>query len=137
MTSQITDIFLYDSKEYAMAENISSFTDIKFLFVYVTCKDRNEALNIGKAVVESHLAACANIIDGMDSIYWWKGELQVEKEAILIMKSRYDLFTELAEKVKSIHSYEVPCIVALPIEKGNGDYLKLLMRETKVTDINQ
>ena len=51
---------------------------MEFLFVYVTCKDRAEALNVGKALVEARLAACANIIDGMDSIYWWQGELQVE-----------------------------------------------------------
>ncbi|MEA5578694.1 divalent-cation tolerance protein CutA [Anabaena sp. UHCC 0451] len=110
---------------------------MKFIFVYVTCKDRAEALKVGKAVVEARLAACANIIDGMDSIYWWKGELQVEKEAVLIMKSRSDLFAELKEKVKSVHSYEVPCIVALPIEQGNQDYLNWLMAETKTTDINK
>ncbi|MBS9392211.1 MAG: divalent-cation tolerance protein CutA [Dolichospermum sp. LBC05a] len=109
---------------------------MEFLFVYVTCKDRGEALYVGKTVVEAHLAACANIIDGMESIYWWNGELQVEKEAILIMKSRRDLFAELTAKVKSVHSYEVPCVVALPIEQGNQDYLNWLMAETKATDIN-
>jgi periplasmic divalent cation tolerance protein len=104
---------------------------MEFIFVYITCKDRTEALSIGKAVVEARLAACANIIDGMDSIYWWNDQLQVEKEAILIMKSRRDLFAELTEKVKSVHSYEVPCVVALPIEEGNQDYLNWLMTETK------
>ena len=110
---------------------------MEFLFVYVTCKDRAEALNVGRVVVEARLAACANIIDGMDSIYWWQGELQVEKEAILIMKSRRDLFAELTDKVKSVHSYEVPCVVALPIEAGNEDYLNWLMAETKATDITK
>ncbi len=110
---------------------------MEFLFVYVTCKDRAEALKVGKAVVEARLAACANIIDGMDSIYWWKDELQVKKEAILIMKSRRDLFVQLTEKVKSVHSYQVPCVVALPIETGNEDYLNWLMAETKATDINK
>ncbi|MGM3309685.1 divalent-cation tolerance protein CutA [Anabaena sp. WFMT] len=110
---------------------------MEFIFVYVTCKDRAEALSVGKAVVEARLAACANIIDGMDSIYWWNGELQVEKEAILIMKSRRDLFEELTEKVKSVHSYEVACVVALPIEQGNRDYLNWLIAETKATNINK
>ncbi|AFW96114.1 divalent ion tolerance protein CutA1 [Anabaena sp. 90] len=109
---------------------------MEFIFVYVTFKDCAEALNVGKAVVEARLAACANIIDGMDSIYWWQGELQVEKEAILIVKSRRDLFAKLTDKVKSLHSYEVPCVVALPIEAGNEDYLNWLMTETKATDIN-
>jgi periplasmic divalent cation tolerance protein len=58
---------------------------MEFIFVYVTCKDRAEALNVGKAIVEARLAACANIIDGMDSIYWWNGELQVEKEATNVL----------------------------------------------------
>ncbi|MTJ08619.1 MULTISPECIES: divalent-cation tolerance protein CutA [unclassified Anabaena] len=110
---------------------------MEFIFVYVTCKDRAEALNVGKVLVEARLAACANIIDGMESIYWWNGELQVEKEAILIMKSRRDLFEELTEKVKSKHSYQVPCVVALPIEQGNQDYLNWLMTETKTTDSNK
>ena len=110
---------------------------MEFLFVYVTCKDRAEALNVGRTVVEARLAACANIINGMDSIYWWQNELQVEKEAILIMKSRRDLFAELTAKVKSVHSYQVPCVVALPIEQANQDYLNWLMAETKATDITK
>ncbi|MDB9454321.1 MAG: divalent-cation tolerance protein CutA [Dolichospermum sp.] len=109
---------------------------MEFIFVYITCKDRVEALNIGKAVVEARLAACANIIDGMDSIYWWNDELQVEKEAILIMKSRGDLLEELTETVKSKHSYEVPCVVALPIKQGNQDYLNWLIAETKAKQIS-
>ncbi|TAE57326.1 MAG: divalent-cation tolerance protein CutA [Nostocales cyanobacterium] len=104
------------------------------IFVYVTCKDRDEAISVGKAVVEARLAACANIIDGMDSIYWWNDQLQVEKEAVLIMKSRRDLFAELTEMVKSVHSYDVPCVVALPIESGNQDYLQWLNSETKTNN---
>ncbi|MBD2279390.1 MAG: divalent-cation tolerance protein CutA [Dolichospermum sp. DEX189] len=101
---------------------------MEFLFVYVTCKDRAEALNVGRAVVEARLAACANIIDGIDGIYWWQGELQVEKEAILIMKSRRDLFAELTAKVKSVHSYQVPCVVALPVVACNYKYSGLQTR---------
>ncbi|MDB9476804.1 divalent-cation tolerance protein CutA [Dolichospermum circinale] len=72
----------------------------------------------------------------MDSIYWWNDELQVEKEAILIMKSRGDLLEELTETVKSKHSYEVPCVVALPIKQGNQDYLNWLIAETKPKQIS-
>jgi periplasmic divalent cation tolerance protein len=67
---------------------------MEFIFVYITCKDRAEALYVGKTVVEAHLAACANIIDGMESIYWWNGELQVEKECdSLLVESRYSART--------------------------------------------
>ncbi|BAY99342.1 divalent-cation tolerance protein CutA [Tolypothrix tenuis PCC 7101] len=101
------------------------------IFVYITCKDRAEALQVGKALVEERLAACANVIDGMESIYWWKGQLEVGKEAVLILKSRNDLLEELTKKVKLEHSYEVPCVVALPIKGGNQDYLNWLLGETK------
>ncbi|MEA5572560.1 divalent-cation tolerance protein CutA [Calothrix sp. UHCC 0171] len=100
------------------------------VFVYVTCKDRAEAIQVGKSLVETRLAACANVIDGMDSIYWWKDQLEVAKEAILILKSRRDLLEELTKKVKLEHSYEVPCVVALPITGGNQDYLDWLLAET-------
>ncbi|WP_228036693.1 divalent-cation tolerance protein CutA [Dolichospermum flos-aquae] len=126
----ITTLFRYNNHLRVNGQNM------EFIFVYITCKDRVEALNIGKAVVEARLAACANIIDGMDSIYWWNDELQVEKEAILIMKSRGDLLEELTKKVKSKHSYEVPCVVALPIEQGNQDYLNWLIAETKAKQIS-
>ena len=104
---------------------------MKPLFVYVTCKDREEALAVGKAVVEARYAACANVLDGMESIYWWNGKLEVDKETVLILKSRAQWLAALTEKVKEMHSYEVPCVVALPIEGGNQDYLNWLMAETR------
>ena len=104
---------------------------MKFSFVYVTTKDKAEAKKIGKAVVEERLAACANIIDKMESIYWWKGKLEEGSEAILILKTKEDLVPELIEKVKSLHSYDCPCIVALPITDGNKAFLDWLQSETK------
>ncbi len=82
------------------------------IFVYVTCKDRQEATTIGKAVVEARLAACANILDGMASIYWWEGRLETSNEAVLIFKTSENLLDSLTSKVKSLHSYSVPCVVA-------------------------
>ena len=100
------------------------------LFVYVTCKDKAEALEIGKAMVEGRWAACANIVDGMESIYWWEGKLESGKESILILKTQENLLDALTEKVKSLHSYSVPCVVALPIVGGNADYLAWITKET-------
>ena len=100
------------------------------LFVYVTCKNRIEAMQVGLAVVEARLAACANVIEGMSSIYWWEGKLESDYEAILIMKSRTELLDALTALVKSKHSYTVPCVVAMPIVGGNPDYLDWLLRET-------
>jgi periplasmic divalent cation tolerance protein len=100
------------------------------LFVYVTCQDRAEAKMIAEAVVGERLAACANLLDGMESIYWWEGQLESGKECVLIFKSRSELLEALTARVKELHSYSVPCVVALPIVGGNPDYLAWLLRET-------
>ena len=99
-------------------------------FVYVTCKDREQARAIGKTVVRERLAACANLFDGMESIYWWEGEVEVASECVLILKTTELLVERLVDAVKAAHSYDVPCVVALPIVAGNQDYLDWLCRET-------
>lgn len=102
---------------------------MKPIFVYITCKDRTEALSIGKTVIQNRLAACANIQDGMDAVYWWEGKVETAKEAILVLKSVDSKFEALAEMVKANHSYTLPCIIALPIENGNPDYLTWIQTE--------
>ncbi len=99
-------------------------------FVYVTCKDRDEARAIGRAVVVNRLAACANIIDGMESIYRWEGRLEEACESVVIFKTSEALVGQLVETVKAEHSYEVPCVVVLPIVAGNAEYLQWLRAET-------
>lgn len=98
--------------------------------VYITCKDRAEARKIGHAIVERRQAACANVIDGMESIYWWEGKLETSTEAVLIFKTLEGCLEALTHSVKELHSYTVPCIVALPIVGGNPDYLSWIARET-------
>lgn len=104
---------------------------MKPIFVYITSKDREEAQTIGKTVVQQRLAACANILDGMESIYWWEGKLESSKETILILKSVESKTEALINLVKEVHSYSVPCIVTLPIENGNPDYLKWIREEVR------
>lgn len=101
-----------------------------FRFVYMTASSSEEAKKIGRALVEERLAACANVIDGMASVYWWQGELTEGREAVLIAKTRADLVPALTERVRALHSYTVPCVVALPILGGNPDYLVWLGEET-------
>jgi periplasmic divalent cation tolerance protein len=101
--------------------------------VYMTAASRDEARKIGRALVEGRLAACANVIDGMESIYWWEGKLTEDREAVLIAKTRAELVPALTERVKQLHSYSVPCIVALPILAGNPAYLGWLAAETEAT----
>jgi len=100
-------------------------------FVYVTTQDRDEAVRIGRALVEARLAACANVTDRVTSIYWWEGAVQEDGEAVLVLKSRAGLIDALTEKVKALHSYTCPCVVALPIDAGNADYLDWIVAETR------
>ncbi len=99
-------------------------------FVYVTCGSKAEAKEIGQVLVGNRLAACANILPGMESIYWWDGKLTSDKEVILIVKTTEAVLNNLIAAVKKIHSYDVPCVVALPIEGGNPDFLQWIHSET-------
>ncbi len=101
------------------------------MFVYATTGDAAEALRIARAVVEERLAACANIIDGMRSVYWWEGVVQEAGEAVLILKTTDDHLGALIARVKDLHSYDCPCIEALPVVAGNQGFLDWLANETR------
>lgn len=98
--------------------------------VYMTSGSLAEARKIGRELVEQRLAACVNIIDGMNSFYWWEGEVQDDREVVFMAKTRADLVPELIERVKSLHSYEVPCIVTLPVLEGYRPFLDWVRAET-------
>jgi len=91
--------------------------------IYMTAGSLEEAEKIGKALVEERLAACVNIIERMHSFYWWEGKVQEDHEVVMIAKTTQPLVQALVEKVQSLHSYSVPCIVAVPISGGNPDFL--------------
>lgn len=101
------------------------------IIVLVTASSEAEAVKISNALVEEHLAACVNIVPGIRSLFFWKGKTQDEKETLLIVKSRQPLLDRLITRVKSVHSYTVPEIIALPVIGGSGDYLAWLKETTK------
>ncbi len=105
---------------------------MKPVFVYITCKDEAEALKIAKVIVSEKLAACANVIPGMKSVYFWEGEMQVDQEVVLILKSHEALYQDLEAKVKEIHSYTTPAILCLPLIAGNIDYVEWMAGEMLV-----
>lgn len=102
----------------------------QIFWIYVTCESTEQAKVIGREVVGLRLAACANILPGLETVYWWNGKLEEGQETVLILKTTSELTTQLIEVVTSIHSYEVPCVIALPVEKGNPDYLRWIAEET-------
>ena len=104
-------------------------TEIRF--IYITAGDKEEARQIGMALVESRLAACVNIIDQMTSMYRWEGKIQEDQEVILIAKTTDKNVPVLMNKVKEMHSYDCPCIVSIPVEDGNPAFLKWIADEVK------
>ena len=100
-------------------------------FVYMTAGNKAEAQKIAKALVEHRLAACVNILENMQSVYRWENDIQVDTEVVLIAKTTERLVSELIEKVKSLHSYDCPCIVSLPISDGHAPFLEWIHDEVK------
>lgn len=98
--------------------------------IYITTDGPEEARTIGRALVEARLAACANILDPMTSIFRWDGKVQEGQETVLIAKTTAALVDALTEKARALHSYDCPCIVALPVEGGNPEFLRWIAAET-------
>ncbi|MYJ71825.1 MAG: divalent-cation tolerance protein CutA [Rhodospirillaceae bacterium] len=98
--------------------------------VYMTAGSVEEARSIGASLVERRLAACVNILPGMLSQYRWEGSIQTDEEVVLIAKTRSDLVASLTGHVQEIHSYDCPCVVALPIDGGNPAFLQWIEEET-------
>jgi len=94
-----------------------------YILVLVTTKDFKEAETISKELLKQKLIACANIVNPVVSHFHWSGKICKSEECMMIMKSRGDLFPKISERVKALHSYEVPEIIALPIVSGSIDYL--------------
>jgi periplasmic divalent cation tolerance protein len=101
-----------------------------YLMVYVTTGTRPEAESIAEALVRDRLAACVNVLGEVQSIYRWQGQVEKSAEVVLIAKTRAALFDEVRDKVKAMHSADVPCIVAYPMVDGFGPYLEWITIET-------
>ena len=101
------------------------------VMVYITTENREEAEKIGRMLVENRLAACANIIDGMRSVFWWQGNIDQAEETVLIVKTKQGLLEALTDAVVSVHSYDCPCVAALPIVGGNPAFIDWINEETQ------
>lgn len=100
-------------------------------FVYMTAPDRATACNLAETLVRERLAACANVLDGMESFYWWQGELHRTMESVCILKTPVAGYAALEQRARELHPYEVPCIVALPVSRGHEFFLQWVGEETR------
>jgi periplasmic divalent cation tolerance protein len=92
--------------------------------ILVTAGSAKEAQRIAANLIKNKLAACVNIISGIQSVFWWKGKVDKASEALLMIKSKRSLLPKIIKAVRAVHSYEVPEIIALPIVGGERKYLR-------------
>jgi len=95
-----------------------------YIVVFVTASSKKEAQKIAAGLIKQKIAACVNIVDKVDSLFSWEGKTQKAKESLLIIKSRKEKLARLIRLVKSLHSYTVPEIIALPVIAGDKLYLR-------------
>lgn len=104
---------------------------MEFIVIYCTVPNKKEGKEIAKALVEKKLAACVNIVEKMESVFSWDGEICEEHEALMIIKTRKELFERIRIRIQDMHSYNVPEIIAMPIVEADETYLKWIEHETK------
>lgn len=102
-----------------------------YIVIYCTVPNKKEGREIAKELIKRKLAACVNIIDKLDSIFSWDGEMMEEREAMMIIKTRKDLFERISHVIQKMHSYNVPEVIGLPIVGADETYLKWIAHETQ------
>lgn len=100
------------------------------IIVYITCANKEEAQKISKALLEKRMVGCTNYRP-VESMYWWKGEIQTEQEYVLIAKAIKSNYEKIKQEVKKLHSYEVPCILSWDISRGNKAYIDWIKEESR------
>ncbi len=99
--------------------------------MYVICADKAEAEKVAQMLLKKRLVACANIVPEIESVYWWKGKIQKDKEVLIFGKTEKKKAERIVGEVKKMHSYDVPCITFMPIVGGNKDYLHWVSGEVE------
>ncbi|MDP2728412.1 MAG: divalent-cation tolerance protein CutA [Dehalococcoidia bacterium] len=96
---------------------------MSYSVVLVTIPSLEEGQRIARAVLERRLAACANLVSGVQSLFWWEGQLQEAEEALMILKTKDEALPRLIETIKGLHSYAVCEVISLPVSQGSRAYL--------------
>ena len=102
--------------------------------VFNTCDSAEIASSIAETLVSKKLAACVNLVKGIESVYQWRGEIEHDKEILLIIKTRQSLFSQVQNAIQELHDYELPEIIAVPIEAGEKKYLNWIQSATLATE---
>lgn len=105
--------------------------DPSCIVLFITTSSRKEAEKIANTLLGEKLVACANMLDGVHSLFWWQGEIDSSNEVFLMVKTKSALLQEIIHRVKELHSYDVPEIIALPIVGGSQEYLSWINESVK------
>jgi len=104
------------------------------ILMYVVCEDKQEAKEIGRKLLKKRLSACINIIDGMESLYFWppeSDEIQEADETILLIKTVEENFSEISDEIHKMHSYDIPCIFSIKLDDVDSKYYQWLKKQIK------
>jgi len=106
-------------------------TDNNYSIIYVTVPNKEVGMLIAKSLVTQNLAACANVIPNLTSVYMWESKINVDSEELLMIKTKSSLFSDVEQCVKSLHPYETPEIISVNIDNGSPEYLNWIKNVTK------
>lgn len=106
-----------------------------YIMVLTTCNSSETSSLIAEALIGNKIAACVNIIKGVESVYQWQGKIEHDKEILLIIKTRESLFSQVEQTIQGLHSYELPEIIAVPIKTGEKNYLNWIQSATLATEL--
>jgi len=107
-----------------------------YIIVFNTCNSAEIASSIAETLVSKKLAACVNIVKGIESVYQWQGKIEHDQEILLIIKTRQSLFSQLEQAIQELHNYELPEIIAVPLSSGEKNYLNWIQSATLATEQN-
>ncbi|MBU3911543.1 MAG: divalent-cation tolerance protein CutA [Candidatus Omnitrophica bacterium] len=100
------------------------------IIIFITAADKKEAKKIAGILLKNRLVACANLIKDIESYFWWQGKKQKAKECLIVVKTKKTLLNKVIKLVSSIHSYECPEIIAVPVIGGHRPYMDWIEKET-------
>lgn len=103
-----------------------------YSMVYITTSGVLESKKIARKLLEEKLAACINIIPTIESIYLWKGNIEEDSESIMLVKTKSELVGKVIKRIEQLHSYEIPCILEIHVNKGSNNYLKWIESELEL-----
>ena len=107
----------------------------EYIMVLTTCNSSEISSLIADTLISDKLAACVNIIKGVESVYQWQGKIEHDNEILLIIKTRQSLFSRIEQSIQKLHNYELPEIIAVPIKIGEKNYLNWIQSATLATEL--